>query len=80
MKVQFSSQWILIFPLFHLQLNNTDQQKDVREISIYNLQGELMFLTKHFQPDIEIKNITKGIYLMQIQFPKNRLTQKLIIQ
>ena len=76
---------VLIYPnptsgVFHLQLNNTDQQKDVREISIYNLQGELMFLTKHFQPDIEIKNITKGIYLMQIQFPKNRLTQKLIIQ
>ena len=76
---------LLIYPnpnngIFRLQLNNDVQQNEVRKILIYNIQGDLIFQTEHYQSNIEIKNIAKGIYLMQIQFAKNQLTKKLVVQ
>jgi hypothetical protein len=76
---------VLIYPNpnngnFQLQLRNNTEAKDVKLISIYNLRGELVFQTKEFQTNIEIRNINKGIYLMQIEFRRNKLTKKLIVQ
>lgn len=83
--VSASGNNLLIYPnpnngIFSLQLNNDVLQKEVRRISIYNLQGDLIFQTEHYQSNIEIKNIAKGIYLMQIQFAKIQLTKKLVVQ
>jgi hypothetical protein len=81
----YSASDALIYPnpnngVFHLQLKNSIKQIDVKFISIYNLQGDLIFQTNHFESDFEIKKLTKGIYLMQIQFSRNKLTKKLIVQ
>lgn len=81
----FSASDILIFPnpnngVFHLQLKNSIKQNEVKLISIYNLKGDLVYQTNHFESDFEVKKITKGIYLMQIQFSDNILTKKLIVQ
>ena len=81
----YSASDALIYPnpnngVFHLQLKNSIKQNDVKFISIYNLQGDLIFQTNHFESDFEIKKLTKGIYLMQIQFSRNKLTKKLIVQ
>ena len=66
--------------VFHLQLKNSIKQNEVKLISIYNLKGDLVYQTNHFESDFEVKKITKGIYLMQIQFSDNILTKKLIVQ
>ena len=81
----YSSTDALIYPnpnngIFHLQLKNSIKQHDVKLISIYNLQGDLIFQTTRFVADFEIKNLSKGIYLIQIQFSRNKLTKKLIVQ
>jgi hypothetical protein len=81
----YSSTDALIYPnpnngIFHLQLKNSIKQHDVKLISIYNLQGDLIFQTTRFVADFEIKNLSKGVYLIQIQFSRNKLTKKLIVQ
>jgi hypothetical protein len=81
----YSTSDALIFPnpnngVFHLLFGNTIEQKNVKSIAIYNLQGDIIFQTNHFQPDIEIINISKGIYLMKLQLANNQLVKKLIVQ
>ena len=75
----------VIFPnptkgIFQIQLKNNILQKDVKEISIFNLQGKIIYQTKQFSPTIELKNVPKGIYLIHIELPQKHLTHKLIIQ
>ncbi len=76
---------VMIYPnptheSFSLRLSNAVQEKDVQEISIYNLKGELIYKTQHYQQTTAIKNLAKGVYVVKIQFPKNQLTKKLVVQ
>ncbi|MBK7359311.1 MAG: T9SS type A sorting domain-containing protein [Saprospiraceae bacterium] len=75
----------LIFPnpnngSFHLKLNGDFDQKNVKLISIFNLNGEIVFQIKQFEPEIEIKHFPKGIYFLQIQLLNTQFTSKIIVQ
>ncbi len=75
---------IVIYPnpnngVFHLQLNSEAQRRDVKEISIYNLQGELIFQVPHYQSRFDIMNIEKGTYIMRVQLSENQIIQKFLV-
>lgn len=83
-EVHSPSSNVTIFPnpnngVFYLQLKNNIQQKDVKEISIFDLKGKIVYQTKQFNHDIEIRNLAKGTYFLRIQLSKNNLIEKLII-
>lgn len=65
---------------FSLQLSNAVLEKDIQQISIYNLKGELIFKTEHFQQSTATRNLSKGTYIVKIQFAKSQLTKKLVVQ
>ena len=76
---------VMIYPnptheSFSLRLSNAVQEKDVQQISIYNLKGELIYQSEHYQQTTAIKNLSQGTYFVKIQFTKNQLTKKLIVQ
>jgi hypothetical protein len=81
----YSQGDIMIYPNptqdgFSLELGKNIPEKEIQEISIYNLKGELIYKSKNFQQFIPVKNLSKGTYVVKIQFPKNQLTKKLIVQ
>lgn len=54
-------------------------KKSIRSISIYNLLGEKMMIFNSKQKEINISSISKGIYLLNIQFnDKQRVLKKII--
>lgn len=76
---------VMIYPnptheSFSLRLSNAVQEKDVQQISIYNLKGKLIYQSEHYQQTTAIKNLSQGTYFVKIQFTKNQLTKKLIVQ
>ena len=76
---------VMIYPnptheSFSLRLSNAVHEKDVQGISIYNLKGDLIYKTEHYQQSTEIKNLSQGTYFVKIQFTKNQFTKKLVVQ
>lgn len=76
---------LLIFPNpnngeFKLKFTNDEQQKDVKEILIYNMQGGLAFKTDQYQKNLSIKNLAQGSYLVKVQFENSQVTRRLIVQ
>lgn len=65
---------------FLLRWNNEIQEKDVQQVSIFNLNGEKVFESKQHNNKIEIKHLSKGTYLVNITLSKSKLNKKLIIQ
>ncbi|MFN5334247.1 MAG: T9SS type A sorting domain-containing protein [Bacteroidota bacterium] len=75
----------LIFPnpateKINIQLNETLRANDIKNISIYNLNGELIYQHNHFEPSIDIKGFEKGVYIIKVRLLKIEYTQKLIVQ
>ncbi|MEI6310732.1 MAG: T9SS type A sorting domain-containing protein [Bacteroidota bacterium] len=66
--------------LFHINLNNTFEQKNIHTISIYNIQGDLLYRTNKYQEDIELKNISSGIYYLKLEHSKGQITKKIVVQ
>jgi hypothetical protein len=76
---------ITVFPnpssgQFNLRFSNPTEQKEVRAVDVYNLQGALLYHSNTFQPIIETKNWGKGIYLLHLQLSTRAYHQKLMIQ
>jgi len=80
-----ASRFITIFPnpsngQFNLSFKNTSEQKEVRGINVYNLQGALLYHSTTFEPVIETKNWGKGVYLLHLQLSTGDYHQKLMVQ
>ncbi|MEI7802799.1 MAG: T9SS type A sorting domain-containing protein, partial [Bacteroidota bacterium] len=63
----------------HIQLPESIQEKDVKSISIYDYEGILIYKNEKLIHEIDIKNFAKGVYLINIQFEKNQMTEKFIV-
>lgn len=53
---------------------------DVQNISIYSIKGDLVMKTEKFKPSVDIKNLSKGSYLVRIQISNTIVTKKILIQ
>jgi hypothetical protein len=76
---------ITIFPnpttdILQINIGNGFLENDVQSISIYDLKGSLVSKTSKFTASLNIKNISKGTYLVKIQFSNSTVSKKLIIK
>ena len=65
---------------FSLQLNNTIQPADIKNISILSDKGQLLFSTNVYQDKFSTNDFSKGIYFVVIKTSHNILTKKLVLQ
>jgi hypothetical protein len=59
-------------------LNGLISEKDVREMSIYNLQGAKIFSTNKYVKNISLKNIANGNYIFKMQIGTSSFTKMII--
>ncbi len=76
---------IMIYPnpakeSFSIHLSDTINEKDIRNVSIYSLVGELIYKADYNKQNVDIRNLAKGIYIVKVQLLNNQITKKLIVQ
>jgi hypothetical protein len=81
----FNDKNIIIYPnpatdVMNVKVNNGVSEKDVLSISIYGIKGELISKTLHYKQNIDIKSLSKGTYLVKIQFPNYLVTKKVLVK
>jgi hypothetical protein len=65
---------------FSVLLTDVSSKRDVRDISIYHINGELVRTYQGYQPEITTGGWAAGVYLVKIRFAKNELVKKLVIE
>ena len=84
-KFTATEQNILIYPnpateILKINLGNDALIADVQNIYIYDSKGNLVSRTPKFESSLDIKNLSKGIYFVKIQFSNLVVTKKLLIK
>jgi len=65
---------------FSIKLNNSISEKDILNISIYSLKGELIYKSAYNKQNIDIRNLSKGTYIIDMELIKGNITKKLMVQ
>lgn len=65
---------------FSLQLNNSIQPTEIKNISIISDKGQLLYSTNTYQDKFSTNDFSKGIYFVIIKTSDNILTKKLVLQ
>lgn len=81
----FNDGNISIYPnpatdVLNVKVNNGISENDVQSISIYGIKGELISKTLHYKQNIDIKTLSKGTYLVKIQFLNYLVTKKVLVK
>ena len=72
---------MLITLNINFQGRSIDYPVDVfYEVSIYDLKGSLVSKTTNFKSNIDIKNLSKGSYVVKIEFLKYLVSKKIIVK
>lgn len=66
--------------ILYLQLENNTTASQVKEITIYSLNGTKVYAANQFKKTIDLKDFTNGIYFIKIQFSDSQITKKIIVQ
>lgn len=66
--------------ILNINLGNTNLESQVKTISIVGIKGDVLFKTDKFNSKIDVKNLSKGTYLVKIQFDDSLVTKKIIIE
>ena len=84
-EIPLNNKNVSIYPnpatdVLNVQVNNGASESDVQSISIYGIKGELISKTVRYKQNIDIKNLSKGTYLVKIQFPNYLVTKKVLVK
>ena len=66
--------------ILRLKMADENQSRMVRSVSMYSLQGEMVFHADTFVNAIPVSAIAKGNYILRIQFPSYSITKKITVQ
>jgi len=66
--------------VLNIKVNNGITESDVQSISIYGIKGELISKTLHYKQNIDIKNLSKGMYFVKIISDTFEVTKKLMVE
>jgi len=82
-KETSSSDKISIYPNPVVDFVNIDiegklDENDVKEISIYTLQGKRVFSTNNFVKKISMKDFSSGNYIINVQFKNTSFSKKIV--
>ena len=64
----------------NLKLNGSMQDKNIQDISIYSLKGDLVLKTTEYKQSIDIRSLSKGSYIVKINLVKSQIVKKIEIQ
>ncbi|WP_298221037.1 T9SS type A sorting domain-containing protein [Flavobacterium sp.] len=66
--------------ILHIDLGNDALEKEVQDIMIFDLKGKLVFKTAKFTPNLDIKKLSTGTYLVKIQLLNSFVTKKIVVK
>lgn len=83
--INVTSDDVMLFPnpshdYFTLHLSDNISEKDIREISLYDMKGNLVLKTDHYAQNISVKDLAKGVYVAKIRVKENQFSRKLTVQ
>ena len=81
----FNDSNIVVYPnptneFLNIKINNLVSEKEIEAIEIYGIKGELISKTRHFQPKVDTRNLTKGNYWVRIQFKNYQVTKTFLVK
>ena len=83
-EITFFDNLFTIFPnptsdVLNIKLRKDINEKDIQCISIYDFKGNLISKNDNYKSNIDIKNLSKGTYIIKIISAKFEVTKKLMI-
>ena len=84
-EVAFLDNAFTIYPnptndVLNIKLRKDINEKDILGVSIYDLKGSLVTKTSDFKSNIDIKNLSKGSYVIKIEFLNYLISKKIIVK
>jgi hypothetical protein len=84
-EIAFLDNAFTIFPNPTSDVVNIKTRKDINEndiqgVSIYDLKGSLVSKTANFKSNIDIKDLSKGSYIVKIEFLNYQISKKIIVE
>ena len=84
-EVAFLDNAFTIYPnptsdVLNIKLRKDINEKDILGVSIYDLKGSLVSKTSDFKSNIDIKNLSKGSYVVKIEFLNYLISKKIIVK
>ena len=84
-EVAFLDNAFTIYPnptsdVLNIKLRKDINEKDILGVSIYDLKGSLVSITSDFKSNIDIKNLSKGSYVVKIEFLNYLISKKIIVK
>lgn len=65
---------------FYLELKDPLNLADVRDISLFDTNGRLVFRTAGYPPHLALPALSRGLYFVKVRFTAAELTKKLMVQ
>ena len=66
--------------VLNIKVKNGVSESNIQSISIYGIKGELISKTLHYKQNIDIKNLSKGMYFVKIISDTFEVTKKLMVE
>lgn len=84
-EIAFLDNAFTIYPnptsdFLNIKLRKDINENDIQGISIYDLKGSLVSKTSNFKSNIDIKNLSKGSYVVKIEFLNYVVSKKIIVK
>jgi hypothetical protein len=83
-EVAFLDNAFTIYPnptsdVLNIKLRKDINENDIQGVSIYDLKGSLVIKTSDFKSTIDIKNLSKGSYVVKIGFLNYLISKKIMV-
>ena len=84
-EVAFLDNAFTIYPnptsdFLNIKLRKDINEKDILGVSIYDLKGSLVSKNTNYKSNIDIKNLSKGSYVVKIEFLNYLISKKIIVK
>lgn len=82
---QFENATVFIAPnptssTLQIFSNDASLYTAVKQVSIYDLNGNIAYLTRAFEEEIDISHLPAGTYFLQVNFDNAQVTKKILVQ
>jgi hypothetical protein len=84
-EVAFLDNAFTIYPnptsdVLNIKLRKDINENDIQGVSIYDLKGSLVIKTSDFKSTIDIKKLSKGSYVVKIEFLNYLISKKIMVK
>ncbi len=84
-EIAFLDNAFTIFPnptseVLNIKIRKDINENDIQGVLIYDLKGSLVSKTANFKSNIDIKNLSKGSYIVKIEFLNYQISKKIIVE